>query len=424
MKKKLLLVGDAAADTGFAKVLHSLAYRWANNWDLYILGVNYDGDYHPISQVAKLFNPRLRDFNDVYGLTRIPELTTKIKPDLVFYLNDPWILSQYAKEIPKAYPTKHVFYTPVDAVNVKSTFVEPLHAFTQGVVYTYFGGSVLQQSGYSKNLAIIPHGIDLQEFFPMDKKAVRAEIKNKSLTDNVDPEDFIVQVVDRNSQRKRIDLAMYGFALWSSNKPKNVKLWYHGALLDVGYDIAQLAEFFGITDRMIYTVKNLDPAHGVSTSVLNAVYNAADVRVSTSGGEGWGLCTMESMATRTANMVVNTAALSEWARGGVHYIEPSDIPYVTTNGLNTIHAQASIQSYIDGLEKMYTDSLYREYIAESGYALVTQSNFLWDTVAAQFNAVFHNIIDNGATDSVTDPVTDLVNDPVTDPVIDSVITKE
>jgi hypothetical protein len=188
----------------------------------------------------------------------------------------------------------------------------------------------------------------------------------------------------------------------------------------VGYDIAQLAEFFGITDRMIYTVKNLDPAHGVSTSVLNAVYNAADVRVSTSGGEGWGLCTMESMATRTANMVVNTAALSEWARGGVHYIEPSDIPYVTTNGLNTIHAQASIQSYIDGLEKMYTDSLYREYIAESGYALVTQSNFLWDTVAAQFNAVFHNIIDNGATDSVTDPVTDLV----TDPVIDSVITKE
>jgi len=394
-KKTLLIAADAAVDTGFAKVTHSLIQRFAHSWDVYVLAVNYDGDYHPITKHAKLYNPRLKDAGDFYGFTRLAEMQRIIKPDITLYINDPWVLNTYI--IHAAEGTVNVFYTPVDAINIKPAFTYNLDKFTQGIVYTQFGVDVLGVSGYKKPMYIIPHGIDTTDFFPMDKQEVRAVIKNKNLVQNVDIDDYIVQVVDRNSLRKRIDLALYGFALWSKNKPKNVKLWYHGALLDEGYDIAQLAEFFGIADRMIYTAKNLNPAHGVSVSVMNAMYNAADVRVSTSGGEGWGLCTMESMATKTANMVVNTAALSEWARGGVHYIQASDVPLVTQKGLNTIHAQTDIADYILSLEKMYTDSAYRNFVAEKGYELVTQDKYTWDSVALSFEHVFNTVMQNNLT---------------------------
>lgn len=388
--KTLLIAADAAVDTGFAKVTHSLIQRFAHNWNVHVLAVNYDGDYHPISQHAKLYNPRLKSLDDFYGFNRLAELQQRLVPDVTFYINDPWVLNTYIDHA--LYNTTNVFYAPVDAVNIKPAFTYNLHKFTQGIAYTQFGVDVLAMSGYTDPMYVVPHGIDTSDFFPMDKREVRAAIKNRNLVLNVEVDDYIVQVVDRNSLRKRIDLALYGFAIWARDKPKNVKLWYHGSLVDEGYDIAQLAEFFGIADRMIYTATNLNPAHGVSVSVMNAMYNAADVRLSTSGGEGWSLCTMESMATKTANMVVNTAALSEWARGGVHYIRPSEIPLVTLKGLNTIHAQADIQDLVFSLEKMYVDNQYRDYIAQQGYDLVTQDMYTWDSVALSFEHIFEDVL--------------------------------
>lgn len=105
-----------------------------------------------------------------------------------------------------------------------------------------------------------------------------------------------------------------------------------------------------------------------------------------------GLTAMESMATRTANMVVNTAAYSEWANGGVHYIKPSNIPLVSTRGLNTIQAQADVDDFILGLERLYTDTNYREYIANAGYALVTREEYTWSHIASRFDAIFTEVV--------------------------------
>jgi len=393
-KKKLLLICDAAVDTGFAKVAHSLIEYWYTTWDISVLAVNYRGDHYPLLEgKAKLYNPTAHDSGDYYGFGRLPSLLGRLRPDVVCIINDPWILSQYIHVIRSTpCPAKIVFYTPVDAVNLKNIYVEPLNQFDCGIAYTEFGAKELQFSGYTKDIFIIPHGIKNTEFYPMDKEEVRAKIIERGLVPNFSQNDYIVQVVDRNSQRKRIDLAMYGFALWARDKPEHVKLWYHGALIDEGYDIAQLAWYFGIQDRMIYTSTTITPDRGVPIDVMNAVYNVANVRVSTSGGEGWGLCSMESMATRTANMVVNTAALSEWARGGVHYLKPSTIPYVTIKGLNTIHAQADIDDYVQSLDRMYYDTMYRDYIAEAGYALVSQEKFSWSTIANQFTEVFNDTL--------------------------------
>lgn len=391
MKGKLLIISDAAAATGFAQVAHNLIVRLSKDWEIHVLAINYHGDPHPIQEHAKLYNPQAKQPFDYYGYSRVNELIKKIKPDVVFMINDAWILTEYVRAI-TVKNTKLVFYTPVDGPNIKPMYIEPLNKFTRGIAYTQFGAKELYMGGYLGVLDVIPHGIDTNVFYPMGKIETRRTMIDNKFVANLNEDDFIVQIVDRNSQRKRIDLAMYGFALWANTKPKNVKLWYHGALLDEGYDIAQLSAAFNIEDRMIYTSKNINPAEGLDISIVNAVYNAADIKVSTSGGEGWGLTAMESMATRTANMVVNTAAYSEWAKGGVHYINASTIPLVNTRGLNTIHAQADIYDYINGLERLYSDEAYRKYIAGAGYELVTQSRYTWDSIASSFDAIFTEVL--------------------------------
>lgn len=401
MKGKLLIVADAACATGFAQVSHNLIMRLHNEWEISVLAVNYKGDPHPIQQYAQVYSPQAVQPLDYYGYYRINDLQKKIKPDVVLHINDPWVLSEYMQVLKPNTPGKLVFYTPVDAINVKSMYITPLNKFDRGIAYTKFGADVLIAGGYNSTLDIIPHGVDTTIFFPMNKIETRQTMIDKKFVQNLAIDDFIVQIVDRNSLRKRIDLALYGFALWANSKPKNVKLWYHGALMDEGYDIAQLADFFGISDRMIYTSKTINPATGVDISMVNAAYNAADVKVSLSGGEGWGLTAMESMATRTANMVVNAAAYSEWAKGGVHYIKPSGIPLVSTKGLNTIQAQADLDDYILGLERMYSEESYRKYIANAGYEIVTREEYTWSNIASRFDAIFTEVLNGHKLNSDT-----------------------
>jgi len=44
--KKLLWIGDAACDSGFSNVTHSVLSFLHNSWDVSVLGVNYRGDPH------------------------------------------------------------------------------------------------------------------------------------------------------------------------------------------------------------------------------------------------------------------------------------------------------------------------------------------------------------------------------------------
>ncbi len=95
----------------------------------------------------------------------------------------------------------------------------------------------------------------------------------------------------------------------------------------------------------------------------------------------------EAMATKTASLVPNHSALSEWPNGAVHYISAPNI-YVATNGLNTIHFVPDKESAIDGLHKLYTDDMYRNALAEKAYHHMQQEQFNWKVIAHRFMDIF------------------------------------
>jgi len=102
---------------------------------------------------------------------------------------------------------------------------------------------------------------------------------------------------NRNQPRKRFDLTIQGFALFARGKPdKSVFLYCHCGLVDIGFNILELCVRYGIDDRLI-TSNSSKPLQSVPQDQLNLIYNACDVGLNTSIGEGWSLTNHEHAAT-------------------------------------------------------------------------------------------------------------------------------
>jgi D-inositol-3-phosphate glycosyltransferase len=389
-KPRLLWIGDAVAHTGFATVCHSVLDQLHDRYDVHVLGINYFGDPH---QYKYSIYPASTG-GDVFGLKRTPALLQQIRPHITMIVNDPWIVRDYIQ--PLSAPigkinnmdvfTHKVAYMPIDGKNIQPAFVQPLNELERAIFYTQFGLDEARKNGFeSDRVDIVPHGVDLTDFAQMSTDTARNKLTS------IQKDWFVVGCVNRNQPRKRIDLALEYFAEWVKDKPMTVKFYYHGALQDVGWNILQLADYYGINDRMIITDPNMSTAIGVPRSMLKYIYNSFDVQITTTLGEGWGLTQMEGMACGVPQIVPRWSALGEWADGGAAFVECT-ATQANSGGLNTIGGIADKAQFIQELDRMYFDIPYRKKIGKAGYDLVRQPQFQWKNVADKFDQIFKKVM--------------------------------
>lgn len=387
-KPRLLLVGDFAKHSGFARVNESLAWHLRDRWDIAVLGVNYHGDYTPHQRHYRLYPAWIG--GDAHGHGRIAKIVEYEQPDVVLVVADPWHAGGYIEGLTDALETipPCVLYTPVDAECIRRTDVETLDWYRTVVAYTQFGAQELRRAGVTAPLAIIPHGIDRGLFQPIGRSAARQAAGV--------PEDwYIVLIVDRNQVRKRLDIAFDAFAQFAAGKPE-ARLHYHGAAYeDVGWDILAMAADLGIADKLILTDPAMQPLAGIPPQQLPVLYSMADVKLSTTSGEGWGLTTMEAMACGVPCIAPNFAALGEWARPAL-----GDLPATIATRhakINTVGRVPSTTDVIDALEYLYANPGERQALAAAGLALVSDPAYDWANIADQFDTLLRRAIWHGAT---------------------------
>ena len=156
-------------------------------------------------------------------------------------------------------------------------------------------------------------GVDLKQFKPVDRQEARRALNfPEKLWDA-----FIFLNVNRNQPRKRMDLCISYFAQWlHMTQVKDAFLFLHVAPTgDAGYDVNQLAQFYGIANRLIISEPEI--GLGVSEEILVRTYCAADVSISTTQGEGMGLTTLEAMACGLPFMGPDWVVFGDWAKVSV-----------------------------------------------------------------------------------------------------------
>jgi len=84
------------------------------------------------------------------------------------------------------------------------------------------------------------------------------------------------------------------------------------AMKDQGWDLPEVCKSMGLDiSKDVIFPQNFGPNQGYPVQVVNTLYNASDVVVSTTTGEGWGLSWIEAMATRTPVIMPDNTSMSE-----------------------------------------------------------------------------------------------------------------
>jgi glycosyltransferase involved in cell wall biosynthesis len=386
---KVLWLGDAGCHTGFARVTHALGDRLVDmGHDIHCLATNYQGDHFDTK--IKLYRPTKLVQTDWYGKTRIVEMLGQIEPDVVVMLNDPALISNllfdnsYDKDKYLLQYRPLLTYMPIDGHNAPPAW-SILNKVSRPLTMTKFG-----RDTFSPDAPVIYHGVDTDIFYPVSKEhpihtstGLTVTSKREAKAAFSYPEDsFLVLRVDRNSGRKDYP------ASWKSLVPvmrKHTDIITHfhcqGMGDTMGVDVRAMLSRDPSTQKRFFLPDLLNTFFGWNEEDLNCLYNAADLFISHSRGEGFGLTIAEALACGVPVIAQNVSAIPEVVGPGGQLIDPQreiTVPSGQDQWLSDIGA------FTEAIEHAYLSVGWRREKGRAGHGHIV-SSFSWDYAAERFD---------------------------------------
>ena len=328
-KKVLLLCDDIRMHSGIATMAREFVIGSAHhfNWFQIAAAVKHQ-DTNKILDISEDVNKqigiedslvRLKP-NDGYGDAKlIRQIIKQEKPDALFIFTDPrywtWLFEierEIRSQIPIVwlniwddYPApmyNKQYYNSVDALLAISKQTKVINEL------------VLQEDYKDKISAYVPHGINTDQFKPLDKES--EEFKNfKEEVLMGEDYDYVVFFNSRNIHRKRPGDVILSYRMFcdkiGKEKASKCVLILHTAVADQhGTDLRAVKE--ALCDpsyvNVLFSTSKLTPAQ------MNGMYNLADVTMLISSNEGWGLSLTESLVTGTMIIGAVTGGMQDQMR--------------------------------------------------------------------------------------------------------------
>ncbi len=407
MKPKILIVCFYVPGTGFTRVVRSAMGPLSSNFAVHIIGIGYRGP--AFLDDGLTIHPCNLHGGDALGAFQAREFVQRERPSAILILNDLWIIAEYRHTLEEFRgQISLIAYAPLDGRLHDAAPLANLNFLDCLVLYTDFAKEevtdVMRNVNPDSNansfpkIRTIPHGVDTRAFFPMTQTENgercprnRAAIRRRVFPALDNPgEAFIVLNANRPRPRKRVDLTMEGFARFARNKPPGVKLCLHHAIAnrEERETLIDTAARLEIEDRILWSADPDDPTP--SDHQLNLLYNACDVGVNTSMGEGWGLISFEHAATGAAQIVPDHSACKELWRGKAAMLQPGRRVENGSTPLEQIEVAST--ELADCLEQLYRDPSYRLTMSTAAYENATQKRYNWQNIAHRWEQLFKDVI--------------------------------
>jgi len=208
-----------------------------------------------------------------------------------------------------SYMDQVYLYQKKDYINLLNTYFDSIIAFTpywRDIAYTL---------GIKKSMPIhvFPHGFDHKLYYPIPQNIAR-------MFYSYDDESFMALNLNRNQPRKRWDITLTAWAEfiekhYNVNITKKItktdckinKYTSRPVKLIVGTSMDAYWNFMDVLENEVKfrdvpweyvknTIVSLNMPQQLSDRDINIIYNACDVGITTSDGEGFGLCPFEHLA--------------------------------------------------------------------------------------------------------------------------------
>jgi glycosyltransferase involved in cell wall biosynthesis len=307
--------------TGYSKVAHNLL-KQASTLAPRVKLFHYGFQRHPnapshrkapagvnLYDAAANEDPKEEGF----GFNKIHDYLEMVGPDVVMIYNDPLIIHKFVEAMKhdKATAT-YKLWIYVDQVydGIAPPLMKTIRDHADRVYcFTEIWKQKFLSYGPFPDVRILEHAVDATTYSALADDARIAFRKSLGI-----PATGVVFLnANRNSQRKRLDLTLAGFARVLKTTPNaylvlatNVNP-QSGAYYDIPTIFQREAQRVGLDQLALSHLVLIDtaPPNVVGDEGINQLYNAADIGINTSDGEGFGLCQLEHMLTGAPQVVMD-----------------------------------------------------------------------------------------------------------------------
>lgn len=398
-----LLVYGHHSHTGFGVVTEALGGRLAAmDVDVRVLAMNHRGEpvKGPLAgrvwpfEVLSGYIKNVSAASVTGELWRTLDPSDEWKPDAILAIADVSGLLNYIGQSVKEWQSVPVYhYCPIEGDNLPPLWRQ-LWSMFQPIAMSDYGGRVISEH-IGRPVPRIYHGVDTDTFHPATPAApirvggdvLRSQEDCKRWM-GYDPSRRMLLRADRNVVRKNYDTLLSAFVDIARRDPL-VDLVLHCRPIDPeGIDLWQeiLRMPEDLRERVKFTNAH-DTFKGLPPEGLAALYNAADLYVSTTGGEGFGLTLAESIACGTPVVTTGWAAEIEVVGDGGVLVAPlhdsygEPVRYHSRFGMDW--AVPDGKAFVGPVVSLLDNPKRRRDLGDAGRLHVKRS-FSWDTAASQF----------------------------------------
>lgn len=314
-------------------------------------------------------------FEDHYGNDVIGAHTRHFNANVVVTLIDAWVLRQTAQSVA---PALWAPWLPIDHTPTPDAVLNAIKGAYMPLTYSKWGHEQLTQEGVENHY--IPHGIETNVFKVLgDRERVR-QFK-RELTGRDDA--FLCVMVAANKgfpDRKWFQGQLEVFRDFRKEHP-NAVLYMHTLPTQHhgGINFEEFAKRLGLEGALTFPNPYLYRL-GYPPEYLATVYNAADVLLSTSMSEGFGIPIIEAQACGCPAIVTNYSAMPELVNWG-HLVDVAD--YVLTP-MMSYQAWPSKRDMLDKLTRLYEawDVCGGEWplVKRVACSAATHAEYDWDAI--------------------------------------------
>ena len=303
---------------------------------------------------------------DSFGSDVLMNYLQKLRPDVLVTLADVWWLTYVANPLianfMRTAGIPWALYYPIDGDmghgRLPASWVRILETVDLPIAMSQYGRDVSRANGIAP--AYIPHGVDTGVYRPpVDKNTAKRAMGYEGK--------FVILSDARNQPRKLIPRALDVFRRFAEGRP-DVLLHLHcdpddpaARSTEYHYDLRADIAFLGLTDKVRLT-KGMSIGAGLPLDRLAAIYQAADVHLLASWGEGFGLPTLQAASTGLVPMASDYTASRELV---LDHGEPVRVRHFLLDQFGLRRALIDIDDGVERLERLYRD---RDLLAEKSEA--------------------------------------------------------
>ena len=298
-----------------------------------------------------------------FGFNKLKEYVETVTPDVIMIYNDPIVVNQFLESI-KDVPKTFKIWVYLDQVyegadmgllrRIENT-ADRILCFTE----SWKEHLKTRLTTATLPIDVLEHGVDTITYKPApaaERVAFRKQI-------NVPSDAVVFLNVNRNSQRKRLDLTVMGFTRVLLTNPNSYLVIVTGVKPESGGYYSPLAIFINELKRVglepttygqrLITIDTTPPAAYFNDETINQMYAAADIGVNTSNGEGFGLCQLEHMATGAPQVVMDIGGYRSFIDESTGVlIKPSTYEYLSQMaGVGSTQVSATGEEVAEGMKK-------------------------------------------------------------------------